>query len=614
MTDERMLAQQFAPRLGGIATFGALQERQVLDFVEGIVRRTRLWRSEQEEVRSELLGHFDDGADAGHSLERLLKDFGLPHVAARLIRKAKLRNRSWMWQVRHRLFQTCAAGICLFLGCLFFLEARLHLGVAGTPTDKVGEMDVANATVAIADRGWPWYREGLIRLDQSPFKQLGKTPALHTISAPTDPNWAWAMQYLDANARSLDLFVKGTTHPHLGYIYRDPTNDAWLKLRVNQTSAETYPIKPSGYEILLPHYQDLMHVRTLFHLSALRALASKDLPQFRKFWQAQAGLAKQIFNDSEFIVVSGMGHVCASSAMALLRRLVSEHADLLSDEQLQAWRQELDLAKWHTKSGTATQYRYFCDELLEICFTSESDGGRFTAEGSRILMRKLSELDPDTNLAWPALLKEYKAAGLPTRVDRQSIKLDRTTEIVNQELLAIRWSTTLAGRQALRLEFERLLTLLQTYLEQPIAQHGEFAESTYHQELQRLATSPERFRRYWPVMLILPEKFREFWPEPTREEQGMEREGTLTTLALERFRRRTGNWPERLEQLVPADLPNVPLDVFSGRPLIYRIVDGQPLLYSVWSDRKDDGGTPVPIYSVGEVPLVGDFRFLPVNW
>lgn len=72
--------------------------------------------------------------------------------------------------------------------------------------------------------------------------------------------------------------------------------------------------------------------------------------------------------------------------------------------------------------------------------------------------------------------------------------------------------------------------------------------------------------------------------------------GLQVMLALEHHRLREGRYPERLEDLVPRDLPAVPLDPWSGRGLGYKRL-AQPdavgrgyLLYSVGGDEVDDGG------------------------
>jgi hypothetical protein len=51
--------------------------------------------------------------------------------------------------------------------------------------------------------------------------------------------------------------------------------------------------------------------------------------------------------------------------------------------------------------------------------------------------------------------------------------------------------------------------------------------------------------------------------------------------------------PTELKQLVPEYLQRVPLDPFSGRPMVYRQQGSNWLLYSVGEDGVDDGGESV---------------------
>ncbi len=615
MTGEHPNAHRSDPRQQGVARLGEEQERQVREFVEAVVRRTRLWRDERNEVRMELLHHFDDGVDAGRSLEQLFADFGIPHIAARMIRVSKMRNRSWNWHVRHRVLQIFAASVCVMLGCLLILLARLHLAWPGLPHDDIGQFDLVNHRVPREERGWPDYRQGLMLLDRTPLRVSGTTPALDLRGQPTDPHWGRLVSYLEANAKSLDLFVQGSQRPRLGYIYRDPTNDPWLKVVGGRTAAETYPIHVTRYETLLPHYQDLGYIRSLLYSAAIRALENKDLPSFRKYWQAQLRLAAQVLKESEFIVVRSIGSASTATALALLRSLVIDHSELLSNEQLADYLRDLDGLPGASKGSTESEFRTFFEEFLQTTYTAQTDsGGRLTVAGCQTLRRRLSEVSPHETLKCAALLAEKEAAGLDTAVGIPVRNPSSLSAAWMQEMTALRWSTNLANRRDLRLEMERLLTLLQSELDKPVALCREnFEGSAYLTELQRIVASPDELRRYWPVFLVLPTSDYTYWPERSQESLKMLHDGTLATVALEQYRRRTGKWPERLEQLVPADLPHVPQDIYSGKPLIYRVVADKPLLYSVWRDRDDDGGKPLPKETTGDGPHDGDFRLLPVD-
>jgi hypothetical protein len=66
----------------------------------------------------------------------------------------------------------------------------------------------------------------------------------------------------------------------------------------------------------------------------------------------------------------------------------------------------------------------------------------------------------------------------------------------------------------------------------------------------------------------------------------------LSALAVERYRRaHLGAVPPSLDALVPAWLPWVPEDPYSaGQPIVYRVEPDSYVVYSVDSNRKDDGG------------------------
>jgi len=61
-------------------------------------------------------------------------------------------------------------------------------------------------------------------------------------------------------------------------------------------------------------------------------------------------------------------------------------------------------------------------------------------------------------------------------------------------------------------------------------------------------------------------------------------------VATTSFHARTGRYPRQLGELVPEDLPVIPIDPFSGDPLRSAPIDGGLVLYSVGFNGTDDGG------------------------
>jgi hypothetical protein len=70
------------------------------------------------------------------------------------------------------------------------------------------------------------------------------------------------------------------------------------------------------------------------------------------------------------------------------------------------------------------------------------------------------------------------------------------------------------------------------------------------------------------------------------------RDAARIAIALEQYRRAHRAYPATLQLLVPTLLNAVPPDPADGNPLRYTLVENKPLIYSIGSDAKDDGGAP----------------------
>lgn len=95
-----------------------------------------------------------------------------------------------------------------------------------------------------------------------------------------------------------------------------------------------------------------------------------------------------------------------------------------------------------------------------------------------------------------------------------------------------------------------------------------------------------KLRNIWSLFLIENQD----WHFAARGRAEASRDATLVVLAVERYHREHGRRPERLEELVPAYLNEVPRDPFDGQPLRYVVREGHYTIYSVGPDGIDDGG------------------------
>lgn len=68
----------------------------------------------------------------------------------------------------------------------------------------------------------------------------------------------------------------------------------------------------------------------------------------------------------------------------------------------------------------------------------------------------------------------------------------------------------------------------------------------------------------------------------------------IASLAVERYRMHHGTWPASWEQLTPTFLPAVPLDPFTGKPLVLKRLSDGLVIYSLGINRTDEGGKIFP--------------------
>ncbi len=73
-------------------------------------------------------------------------------------------------------------------------------------------------------------------------------------------------------------------------------------------------------------------------------------------------------------------------------------------------------------------------------------------------------------------------------------------------------------------------------------------------------------------------------------ESDMWKDMERVALAMVAYRAEKGAWPKELKELAPGYLPTVPVDVFSGKDLIYKLQDGGYIIYSVGVNGLDEGG------------------------
>ena len=177
--------------------------------VRSVVGATRLTRSERADVAAELVGHFRDGLDAGAVPSELLRLFGDGRVAAKLIRRAKIRNRSPIWHAARFLTRAVGVTICSMVVIYVAIVIRLFSGSPTISRDYLVEINAPVDRIPVEQRAWPKWREALRALPTPTVDPDGE------LSRPFSDVVA-SSEYVAQASTALALARQAAKLPHLG--------------------------------------------------------------------------------------------------------------------------------------------------------------------------------------------------------------------------------------------------------------------------------------------------------------------------------------------------------------------------------------------------------------
>ncbi len=110
-------------------------------------------------------------------------------------------------------------------------------------------------------------------------------------------------------------------------------------------------------------------------------------------------------------------------------------------------------------------------------------------------------------------------------------------------------------------------------------------------------TKPQALTRYFPEKLntvkhLIARQFIQVGTKLTSAEMSTNAElrALIVALACERYRLAHGTWPTSLKDLQPDYLKEIPIDPYTGKEMIYRLLPDSVVIYSVGHDLTDNGG------------------------
>lgn len=580
-----------------MATFSETLAEQSLpvaamDRVAEVVRRSGLWPQEKALVASELLAHFQDGVKAGRPVEELVGEFGAPREVAGLIRRARLRLRPLAWQAWRRSWQVSAVAVCLFVVYCGTLWARFRLATPGPMPDFIATLDEVASEHRNEGAGWPYYRKVLTELERSMVAKAEADLRSAARQGPAHPQWSLAAKFLDQNRDLLPVLLRGTEQQYLGYVYRDPENDAWLKAmhRGTEVHAADYfaPGKPP-VSILLPQIQDLSLSGALLQTACWEAIQAEDADRAINLLDAQRRLADQVATENAFLVNQLVAAAWDSIACRQAGVVLSRLGRQLSDANLERLREAVPKIRRLDR----TLDRQICRLTLEYCYAS----GR--PESAMLLPRGVDLLaSPFTDAQ---RFPELKSLFPDTR--------DRTLWTnIQSEMMTIRTATGVAPLGEAILAYEELSDAL----DRSATSDGGLDIDEYRKVYDAIVNDPARRSRLLPVLAVaMSPAMLAGDPLPHGVQRAVTYRALMLAFRAEQIRRRTGEFPQSAGDLdLPAGESQIADPFVPQQSLRWKATDAGPVIYSIGPDGVDDGGVPGAA-DPGSIPTSGDWVLYP---
>jgi len=560
--------------------------------VREVVARTRLWRSEQSDVASELCTHFADGLGAGRSADELLKSFGDAGRAARLIRRSKQRARPMLFQAYRltiRLIGLSFAGLLVTYGVLLVMFNITRPTIA---RNYITEINARTSVEVKGNPAWPMYMKGIGSLGTIPkvlttnADPVDRTPESRKAwerdswpQSPGSPRWNQAAEWVESKSDAIAQIRAAAGRPSLGWKLSDQPPADYDQLTFEREgkgpeARQAPEDNPPLIKLLLPQLGEFCQITRIMLVDARRAAELGDPDRFVADIRTICGIARHAdqptFLISRLVKVAILQSAMEAIEVALPTTLLHEThlqqlAHTLAEFDDAALCLDLDLER-----------NSFHDMLQRTYSDDGRGGGHMTKAGYEYLKQLQTFPEPGSDLSDDVL---SSAAGPLTIVG-------------------------LAPRSEIAREATRLYDVAVSESRTPYWQRE---RSLLDDEMAFIDQSSIKSMRYSVFRITMPA----FGiADRSMAAARQSRDGTLVAIALEAYRRNRGVYPASLDLLVPSLLPAVPIDQYDGQTIKYRVYTERSsqiaTVYSIGVDRTDNGGHGPT--STLDAPNISSFR------
>ena len=569
---------------------------EVQSILTEVMSRCWLTRGEKAYVIEELIAHFVDGMDRDVTAQQLVEDFGDPAVAAKLIQSSKRQNRPFWKKSLHAFGYGIIALIVAYAGVWVFY----HQGVPVVSTDYVVQLNAGIADVADSEKAWPIYRPMWTKYNFSVGEVIpeiwfregeGEQSYLSTrFVRKGEPGWEAAKAAIYEHQDLIDAFREGAKRPYFGIELKANQNEYseedFAALFPNLTRGDS---QDGGVEegsdgvsgrlfddwlvgILLPHVQQLRNAARLFAFDIQLAIEEGDSDRVVQDIETMFGFARHAA-EGRVLVCGLVGYAISGMAFSEIESVIKEDPNFFNEQQLQKLQSAVRGAKlkdWISYDGEAL----LVSDLIQRIYTNDGQGdGHITPQGFEVM----SAL---TGMGMPGIF----GGELSEKENWESFA---------ESVIGPLGLFTVATRGEVAAKADQFFEAASADLNRPMWV-GKSKDIYKELNLEKW--------KYAALGLVLPatENIRKAMDRLIARQ-----EGVLGAIALQRFYLANGAWPNSWDEIPKSTLPRSPVDQLTGEPLIFKIVDQSPLIYSLGYDLDDDGGvTPEGVKPAAYLPNV----------
>jgi hypothetical protein len=430
------------------------------------------------------------------------------------------------------------------------------------------ELNATTLKVPPEKRAWTHYRRALEVLEPRQENEFADNPG--------DKDWPTTSAYLKRNAKAIEMLREAAKIRPLGVLYqeaRDPADAAWRARHEppDENGVQTFQPNvenPSLWGRIVQHFGALLKIVRTFESDAVLAASEGDQSRLAANLHALLDIAEQLAEGKFTADELTAGTFADIAVNATYKTLGDAPASFASDDLKSLSHRLLSIVDGGMLNFREDRERLLVADYLQRQYTDEGAGNGVyaldSAWGDEYAVGNDDDGEDDEEPLkeyWDRLRAPFWACFvMPDRRELEAAN-DRYLHEVDRILALAPWQRKTAI--------------------EAIAMEG-FTDvhPVYH------VYDKWRGRRILsPIGLV---SIRHNADARRKQKLG----ALLIGLAVHRHQRAHGKWPKSLDDLDAELLATVPLDQFTGKPLLYKLVNNQPTIYSVGADLDDDGGNP----------------------